>query len=272
MKRQFFIVLLVGVTSLLQAQDLTILHFSDTHSHIEPERGGKHKGYGGVLEQAAYIDSVRFEEGKRNVLLLHAGDFSQGTSYFSELGGDVEIDVLNAMGYDAVCLGNHEFDNGLDELARRLRNLKVPAVCTNYDFSQTPLAGVVKPYVIVRKAKKKIGIIGFLADMSTLASTEVTSKLKFQHPAELATSYTTWLREKKGCDMVICLSHLGYEGESYVDPELAAQTRGIDVIVGGHSHTTLEDLKIVKNLDGKDVVIVTDGRWGLTVGHLSVDF
>ena len=272
MKRHFFIVLLVGVASLLQAQDLTILHFNDTHSHIEPERGGKHKGHGGALEQAAYIDSVRHEEGKRNVLLLHAGDFSQGTSYFSELGGDVEIDVLNAMGFDAVCLGNHEFDNGLDELARRLSNLKVPAVCTNYDFSQTSLAGVVKPYVIVRKAKKKIGIIGFLADMSTLASTEVTSKLKYQHPAELATSYATWLREKKGCDMVICLSHLGYEGESYVDPELAAQTRGIDVIVGGHSHTTLEDLKTVKNLDGKDVVIVTDGRWGLTVGHLSVDF
>ena len=272
MKRHFFIVLLVGVTSLLQAQDLTILHFNDTHSHIEPERGGKHKGHGGVMEQAAYIDSVRLEEGKRNVLLLHAGDFSQGTSYFTQLGGDVEIDVLNAMGFDAVCLGNHEFDNGIDELSRRLSNLKVPAVCTNYDFSQTSLAGVVKPYVIVRKAKKKIGIIGFLADMSTLASTEINAILKYQHPAELATSYATWLREEKRCDMVICLSHLGYEGESYVDPELAAQTRGIDVIVGGHSHTTLEDLKTVKNLDGKDVVIVTDGKWGFTVGHLSVDF
>ena len=146
---------------MLQAQDLTILHFNDTHSHIEPERSGKYKGHGGVLEQAAYIDSVRSEEGKRNVLLLHAGDFGQGTSYFTELGGDIEIDILNAMGFDAVCLGNHEFDNGLDELARRLRNLKLPVVCTNYDFSQTPLAGVVKPYTIVRKAKKKIGTVSY---------------------------------------------------------------------------------------------------------------
>lgn len=134
------------------AQELTILHLNDTHSHIDPERSGKHAGKGGVVEQALYIDEVRAEEGKKNVLLLHAGDFSQGSSYFTELNGDLEIDILNAFKYDAVCLGNHEFDNGIDELARRLGNLKVPVVCANYDFSASPLAKYVKPYVIVKKA------------------------------------------------------------------------------------------------------------------------
>lgn len=272
MKRLLTFMLLIGTGLSLAAQDLTILHLNDTHSHIEPERSGRNIGKGGVVEQAAYVDSVRCVEGKGNVLLLHAGDFSQGTSYFTELGGNIEIDILNAFGFDAVCLGNHEFDNGLEELARRLGNLKVPVVCANYDFSQTPLAGVVKPYAIVHKARKKIGIIGLLTDLSTVVKPETAAMLEYRHPALTASEYARKLREEHGCDMIICLTHLGYEGESYTDPELAAQTRGIDVIVGGHSHTLLDDLKKVKDLDGKEVVIVTDGKWGLGVGQLSVDF
>ena len=144
--------------AVLSAQDLTILHLNDTHSHIDPERSGENKGLGGVIEQSAYVDSVRCVDGKGNVILLHAGDFSQGSSYFTELNGDIEVDVLNAMKFDAVCLGNHEFDNGIDELARRLRNLKVPVLCANYDFSQTVLKDLVKPYEILVKAWRKIGV------------------------------------------------------------------------------------------------------------------
>ena len=151
---KWFISLIAAVSVSLGmcAQNLTILHLNDTHSHIDPQRAGEYKGHGGVIEHAVYIDSVRKADGKKNVLLLHAGDFSQGTSYFTEIGGDIEIDVLNAAGYDVVTLGNHEFDNGAVELARRLGSLDAHVVCANYDFTGSPLEGLIKPYVIVKKA------------------------------------------------------------------------------------------------------------------------
>lgn len=255
----------------VQAQDLVILHLNDTHSHIDPERSGKNAGHGGVVEAAAYIDQVRAEEGRKNVLLLHAGDFSQGTSYFTELDGDMEIDVLNATGYDAVCLGNHEFDNGMEALARRLSNLKTAVVCANYDFSATPLAKHVEPYVIVKRGGLKIGIIGLLANVADVVDSRIAAQLQFQDPAACTQKYADYLRNEKKCDLVICLTHLGFEGEPYTDVELAAKTRGVDIIVGGHSHTKLKDKVLVKNLDGEDVVIVQDGKWGLKVGRLDVD-
>lgn len=267
------VLIFIALTFSLAAhsQDLVILHMNDTHSHIDPERSGKNEGHGGVIEQAAYIDEVRKEVGKRNVLLLHAGDFSQGTSYFTELGGDIEIDVLNAMGFDVVTLGNHEFDNGIDELARRLSSLESSVVCANYDFSDTPLDEYIKPYVILRKGGKKIGVIGLLADLSDLVDASVASELEFQDPAQAAQKYASLLKEE-GCDIVICLTHLGYDGEPYTDVQLAAATRDIDVVVGGHSHTRLDDYELVKNPDGKDVVIVTDWKWGLMVGRLDIEF
>ena len=155
MKKIFILISACALATVASAQNLTILHLNDTHSHIDPERSGPNAGRGGVIEQAAYIDSVRVADGKDNVLLLHAGDFGQGTSYFTELNGDIEIDVLNAMAYDATCLGNHEFDNGIDELARRLRNLNVPVVCANYNFTGSPLEGLIKPYVVLQKADRK---------------------------------------------------------------------------------------------------------------------
>ena len=258
-------------TAALQAQDLVILHLNDTHSHIDPERSGKNAGHAGVIETAAYVDQVRAEEGRKNVLLLHAGDFSQGTSYFTELNGDMEIDVLNATGYDVVCLGNHEFDNGMEELARRLANLKADVVCANYDFSATPLAKYVKPYVIVKRGGLKIGIIGLLANVADVVDSRIAAQLKFQDPAAVTQKYTDYLKDVKKCDLVICLSHLGYDGEPYTDVQLAARVRNVDVIVGGHSHTKLKDKVLVKDLDGEDVVIVQDGKWGLKVGRLDVD-
>lgn len=250
------------------AQNLTVIHINDTHSHIDPQRSGEYVGRGGVIEQAAYIDSVRCADGKRNVLLLHAGDYGQGTSYFTEMGGNIEIDVMNAFRFDASCLGNHEFDNGIDELARRLKNLKNDVVCANYDFSGTVLEDLVQPYTIVRKAGKKIGIIGLLTDVSSVVDSEIAKLLQYQDPAKVVNKYAEYLREEKGCDMVICLSHLGYTE----DKELAASTVNVDLIVGGHSHTLLHKKQIVKNPEGDDVVVVQNWKWGLNLGHLSVDF
>ena len=250
------------------AQDLTVIHINDTHSHIDPQRSGEYIGRGGVIEQAAYIDSVRCADGKRNVLLLHAGDYGQGTSYFTEMGGNIEIDVMNAFRFDASCLGNHEFDNGIDELARRLKNLKNDVVCANYDFLGTVLEDLVQPYTIVRKAGKKIGIIGLLTDVSSVVDSEIAKVLQYQDPAKVVNKYAEYLRDEKGCDMVICLSHLGYTE----DKELAASTVNVDLIVGGHSHTLLHKKQIVKNPEGDDVVVVQNWKWGLNLGHLSVDF
>ena len=269
--RKIFLVAALFVSVFVSAQDLTILHLNDTHSHIEPQRSGSLAGRGGVIEQAAYIDSVRCVEGKGNVILLHAGDFSQGTSYFKVFNGDIEVEVANAMQFDALCLGNHEFDNGLDELARRLKNLNAPVVCANYDFSGTVLDGLVKPYVILNKAGKKIGVVGLLADMSNLVSADIAPLLKYQNPAEVAEKYAGQLKAE-GCDLVIALTHIGYELVTYTDIDLAENSRNVDIIVGGHSHTNLDEPKKFKDLDGKDVVVVTDGMWGLNIGHMSITF
>lgn len=256
----------------VSAQDLTILHLNDTHSNVEPIRGGTFKGLGGAIEHAAYVDSVRAVDGKGNVLLLHAGDFSQGTSYFMEFKGDLDVDIINAMKYDAVALGNHEFDNGFDELARRLKNLDVPALCANYDFTGTPLEGLVEPYCIVTKARKKIGIIGLLADLNGVTDQSIYNAVKYKNPIDVTNELSDKLKNTLGCDLVICLTHLGFKDEPMIDPDLAKATRNVDIIVGGHSHTFLDDLVKVKNLDGKDVVIVTTGKWGVNVGNLKVTY
>lgn len=272
MKKIFLIISACICAYVASAQNLTILHLNDTHSHIDPERSGPLAGRGGVIEQAAYIDSVRVADGKDNVMLVHAGDFGQGTSYFTELNGDIEIDVLNAMGFDVVCLGNHEFDNGIDELARRLRNLNLPVVCANYNFSGTPLEDIIKPYVILEKAGKKIGVIGLLTDVTSVVDREIAERLKYRNPADVANEYAYKLKIEERCDLVMCLTHLGYDGEIYTDVELAAATRNVDLIVGGHSHTHLENVEKVCNLDGEPVGIVSDWKWGLNIGNLKVNF
>ena len=270
MKKLILTIFALAAFSATYAQDLVILHTNDTHSHIDPERSGKNAGHGGVIEQAAYVDQVRAEMGRKNVLVLHAGDFSQGTSYFTELNGDVEIDVLNAMGYDAVSLGNHEFDNGIDALARRLENLKAQVVCANYDFSATPLNKYVKPYVIVKRGGMKIGIIGLLPDLSDVVDAKIAAQLKFKDPIATTQPYVDLLKNEKGCDLVVILSHLGYDGPFNSDEALAKGSRNIDVIVGGHSHTKLDEMSVYTDLDGKDVIVVTDWKWGLRVGRLDI--
>lgn len=274
MKKIYFIlsaVLLLGVSCTPQKGRLTILHVNDTHSHFEPVRSGEDEGLGGVIERAAYIDSVRAAEGDGNVLLLHAGDFNQGTSYYTVIGGSLEVETVNAMRYDCITLGNHEFDNGLEDLTARLKNIKCPVVCANYDFSALELGRYVKPYTIVRKAGYKIGIFGMLTNILTVVSRDIADRIPKYDDIETADKWASYLKNEQKCDLVIALTHLGYEGEDFCDPELVRNTRNIDLVVGGHSHTFLEEMKYENNLDGKPVPIVQDGCWGEWVGKITVE-
>ncbi|MBQ3722923.1 MAG: metallophosphoesterase [Bacteroidales bacterium] len=241
---------------------LVILHCNDTHSHLDPLRDGT----GGIIERAAYVDSVRARKGARNVLLLHAGDFSQGTSYFTLLNGDLEISLINAMGYDCVTLGNHEFDNGLEELGRRLSSLNCPVVCANYDFTPFEAGKYITPYTIVRKAGINIGIIGLLCDVSSVVSRETADRMPYLGPdAEVSNKWAKYLKEEALCDKVILLTHIGYEA----DVALAPQLHNVDLIVGGHSHTFLEAPTLCEDADGKTLPVITDGCWGLEMGEWS---
>lgn len=254
-----------------EVHKLTILHVNDTHSHMEPVRSGEYAGMGGALERAAYIDSVRTADGPENVLLLHAGDFCQGTSYFSELGGQVETRILNAIGYDVITLGNHEFDNGIEALGQVLSGVNMPVVCCNYDFSPFEAGKYIRPYAIVQKAGLKIGVIGVLCGLKEMVAGDIAGRIPAFDTVPTVQKYADELRPQ--CDLVIALTHIGYEAHNpgdLLDSDLAAATRNIDIIVGGHSHTFLEEAVKVKNLDGKDVPIVQVGWMGTYMGEFKV--
>lgn len=254
-----------------EVRRLTILHVNDTHSHMEPVRSGEYAGMGGALERAAYIDSVRQADGPQNVLLLHAGDFCQGTSYFSELGGQVETRILNAIGYDVITLGNHEFDNGIEALGQVLSGVNMPVVCCNYDFSPFEAGKYIRPYVIVQKAGLKIGVIGVLCGLKEMVAGDIAGRIPAFDTVPTVQKYADELRPQ--CDLVIALTHIGYEAHNpgdLLDSDLAAATRNIDIIVGGHSHTFLEEAVKVKNLDGREVPIVQVGWMGAYMGEFKV--
>lgn len=276
MKKIYIIILsalfLVFISSEIKARRLVILHLNDTHSHFEPIREGmENGGMGGVIERAAYIDSVRKAEGKDNVLLLLAGDFSQGTSYFPRLKGNLEVQVINAMKYDCVALGNHEFDNGPEELARRMKNMKCPVVCANYDFTSFELSKYVKPYTIIHRGGYKIGIFGMLTDVTLVVDRTIADRMPKFNDIEVATKWANYLKEVEKCDLVIALTHIGFTGSPFTDGMMIEGTRNIDLVVGGHSHTFLKKMEYAKNLDGKDIPIVQDGCWGLYVGKVVVE-
>lgn len=250
---------------------LTILHVNDTHSHLEPERVGEYVGKGGVLERSAYIDSVRTADGTENVLLLHAGDFCQGTSYFSELKGKVEVQVLNSLKYDAITLGNHEFDNGIEALGDVLSGLEMPVVVCNYDFSPFEMGKYVKPYVILEKAGRKIGVIGVLCGLKDMLAGDIANRIPEFDMIPTVQKYADELRPQ--CDLVIALTHIGYTEHNpgdITDPILAAATRNIDLFIGGHSHTFMDAPDYVANLDGKKVPIVQTGWMGVNMGEFHV--
>jgi 5'-nucleotidase len=261
----FFILFSCG-TVVFGQKNIVILHTNDTHSRIEPipetDRIAGDKG--GVVRRMKYIDQVRKEN--KNVLLFDAGDFLQGTPYFNLFKGEIETEAMNLMRYDAVTLGNHEFDYGLDILEKVVRRAKFPIVSSNYDFSGTQLNNLIKPYIILKKDGVKIGIIGINVEPRGLIASGNYMGMKFRPPAETANKLALKLKTIDKCDMVICLSHLGYTS----DKRFVKQTRNIDIIIGGHSHTNMKTPDILKNIDNKDVLVFQTAGRGIYVGRIDV--
>lgn len=246
-----------------QADHLTILHTNDTHSQVEPRSNGT----GGYARRMGLI--ARERKADPDLLLLDAGDFCQGTPYFNLYHGRVEIDAMNRMGYDAATLGNHEFDNGLDTLAVILRGAQFPVVCANYDFTGTAMEGMVKPWVILHKGGLKIGLFGLGCDPKGLIADKNFLPARYLAPYPVAQAAADTLRAQ-GCDLVICLSHMGTYGkapEDACDTRLAANTRGIDAVIGGHTHKLYDDLRVA-NLDGDSIPVAQMSKSGAYLGKI----
>ena len=259
----FVIIVTLAFVGCTKQDHLTILHTNDTHSQVEPN--GKNKG--GYARRMGLINKERRAD--KNLLLVDGGDFCQGTPYFNIYKGRVEIEAMNRMGYDAATLGNHEFDNGLDTLAMILKMAHFPIVCANYDVKGTVLEGVVKPYTIVHKGGIKIGIFGLGCDPSGLISDKNFVPVKFMEPYPIAQTISDELREQ-GCDVVVCLSHMGTYGkaaEDICDTALVRRTRGIDVVVGGHTHQLYDNLRI-PNMDGDSIPVCQMGKSGANLGKI----
>jgi len=258
----------------LAAQDLVILHTNDVHSQMDTEVSGEYARLGGVERRAAYIAEMR-KAYPRSLILLDAGDYNQGTPYFNLFGGKLEIELMNAMGYDAAVLGNHEFDNGQHDLVKRLKKAKFATLSANYLYENTPLKRVVKPYTIIKRNGYKIGIIGVTVTLQGVVMASALENLTFQNPVPIVNQLAEMLKKEKKCDLVICLSHLGYDGGSPQRPSdiyLAEHSRHIDIIIGGHTHTLLTQPDIRKNLDGNEVPIVQAGSRGAYVGRVDLYF
>lgn len=251
---------------------LVILHTNDTHSNIDPfpVNHPKFPNMGGVSRRASLIKSTREQE--EHVLLLDAGDIFQGTPYFNKFKGVLEMKTMAAMNYDIVTLGNHDFDIGMEAYKSALSHASFQVVNANYELASTPLSEVVKPYTIIQKAGFKIGVFGLGVNLQGLVPNENWKGLTYQDPVVTAQKQADILR-KEGCDVVICLSHLGYEykTDQVSDKVLAASTKGIDVIIGGHTHTFLEDLQEFKNKDGKAVFVNQVGYGGLKLGRIDIE-
>lgn len=257
-----------NICQISEAKRLVILHTNDTHSQIEPK-----DSLGGVLRRKAYIDEVRRENGKDNVLLLDAGDFCQGTPYFNFYKGDIEVEMMNLMEYDAVTLGNHEFDNGVDALANLLKKAKFKVVSSNYDLSTTPLSEKIDPWLMLEKGDVKVGIIGLNVNPEDLIAKENYEGVFYRDPIAIANQLAADLKNK-GADVVIVLSHLGYEYENTnkaSDLKLAKAARNIDIIIGGHSHTLLKEPVKVKAADGREILIGQLGKSGFYLGRIDLD-
>ena len=258
--------------STLETKKITILHTNDTHSHIDPFPidHPKNPNMGGAARRAAIIESIRKEE--KNVLLLDAGDIFQGTPYFNYYGGELEFKLMSMMQYDVATMGNHDFDNGIDGFYAQLTHAKFDFVSANYDFKNTVLNDIVKPYKIIIKDGIKIGIFGLGVQLDGLVDKKLYKETVYNNPIEVAQDMTRILKEEKKCDLVICLSHLGFkykdEPEKPSDILLAQKTKNIDLIIGGHTHTFLDKPVIEKNSEGKEVLINQVGCFGVNLGRI----
>lgn len=259
----------------LSTKRLTILHTNDVHSHIDPfpDDHPRNAGLGGVAKRAAWIQKIRQES--ENVLLLDAGDSFQGTPYFNYYGGELEFKLMSMMGYDASTLGNHEFDNGIDGLAAQLPHANFSFICSNYDFKNTVLNGQTSPYKIFYREGLKIGVFGLGVELQGLVNKSMYKETQYLDPVEITQEMTKKLKQER-CDFIICLSHLGYsyknEPNKICDILLAEKTKDIDLIIGGHTHTFLEKPTVVKNMEGKAVVVNQVGCFGIYLGRIDFVF
>lgn len=253
---------------------LTILHTNDVHSRIEPfpMDGSKLQGLGGAARRSALINQIREQE--KNILLLDAGDIFQGTPYFNVYGGELEMKLMTEMGYDAATIGNHDFDAGMDGLYKQLPSAKFPLLNCNYDFSDTVLKSSVIPYQIFKKGPLKIGVLGVGIELEGLVAKAMYGDTQYLDPIAHANKNAAILKQDEKCDFVICLSHLGfkYNENKVSDITLAKSSRDIDLILGGHTHTFLDQPVVEKNANGKEVLINQVGWAGVVLGRLDVFF
>lgn len=273
--RYLFISVLCCLASVSFAQKhLTILHTNDTHSCILPLKTTLADtllaGRAGFIRRISMIDQERAKD--KSLLLFDSGDFSQGSPFYTLFKGDVEIGLMNRMHYDASTIGNHEFDFGMENMARIFKKANFPILCSNYDLKGTPLEGVVKKYIIIKRNGLKIGVFALDPKLEGLVSKVNYGIIKYLDPIAVANDMATMLKKKQKCDLVICISHLGWEENGMGDQMMIAGSRDIDLVLGGHSHTYFRTLRYVKNLDGKDIPVDQNGKNAIYVGKMVLDF
>lgn len=253
---------------------LTILHTNDVHSRIDPfpKNDPKYPGLAGVARRATLIKKIRAAE--ENVLLLDAGDIFQGTPYFNLYGGELEFKLMSDMGYDAATIGNHDFDNGIDGLAKQLPNAKFPFINLNYNFKDTPMEGAVLPYKIFHRGGLTIGVIGIGIELAGLVDSKLYGNTLYSNPLQQADDTALMLKKSLKCDLVICLSHLGfkYSEKKISDEVLAQESSYIDLIIGGHTHTFLDAPVRYKNKSNKEVLVAQVGWAGIRLGRIDYYF
>lgn len=262
------------IDDIVPQQKLTILHTNDVHSRIDPfpMDGSRNQGLGGVAARAALIKEIRQQE--PHVLLLDAGDIFQGTPYFNFFKGEPEIKAMTSMEYDAATMGNHDFDAGLENFRKQWQHSTFPLIICNYDFSSTPVENGYQPYAIINKGKLKIGITGVGIELKGLVPDQLAGNTRYLDPIQHANEHAYILKEKKGCDMVICLSHLGYKytDNKVSDEILAKESDNIDLIIGGHTHTFMDAPVAIKNKKGDDVIVNQVGWAGILLGRMDFNF
>ena len=254
---------------------LEVLHTNDTHSCIMPLNPNLADtavaGRGGFLRRVAMIKEERAKN--PDLLLIDSGDFSQGSPFYTMFKGDVEVGLMNLMGYDAATIGNHEFDFGLENMARIFKMAKFPVVCANYDFTGTCVEGLVKPYVIIKRNGLKIGLFGLSPQLEGLVDLSKCKGVTYLDPVEVGNRVAAELKHDKKCDVVICVSHLGWlRPDEMGDQKLLASSKDIDLVLGGHSHSYFKALRYVNNADGKAVPVDQNGKNAMYVGKLTLSF
>ena len=267
------LLLLIGISLTADAGDLVIVHTNDTHSRImsvgKLQTDSIQAGKGGFVRRSALIKSLRKEY--PGLLLFDSGDFSQGSAYYSLYKGEVEVRLMSEMGYDAVAIGNHEFDCGLENMKRIFEMASFPVVCANYDFTGTVLEGIVKPYVVLERGGLRIGVFGLSPRLEGYTSGSNFAGVVYEDPVSAANRVASQLKEQEKCDLVICLSHLGWDIEGTDDTELIPATHHINVVLGGHSHTLFDAPVVLKDADGRNVVCNQMGVNGINVGMLRLE-